>query len=478
MATRNSAARAAPQPGSLERVSPQAWLVLFLSAGSMVIVSFNLTGTNLAFAAIQETFDGVSRATLSWALSGYSIALATFMLIAGRLADRLGRRRVFLTGTAVLAAASAATAASPTALVFVLGRLGQGVGAAMITPSSLALALPMFPAGRKALVVSAWTACNSVGAASAPSISAFVVNYWHWRAVYLLGMPIALAVLVAGPRLLREAKGAPGQGALDYVGVPMGTAAVGLLALAIVQGRSWGWTSPGILTAFAGAAVLAPVFVRRSLRHPQPLLDLRLFALRPVWAANLGNVFLSMVGLSTWLVWPLFLQQIWGYSIVQAGLAITPAPINSAFWSLYSGRVTDRKGPKGPVTVGCLLPAAATAWAVWRVGAEPNYLTDLLPSLLLFSAGFGLTFSPLNAAALRGVPADTFGQVNAAFQTIRALAGGLGTALAVMLLGERTAIPLANFTRVFLVFAVVALLGAAMVQVFYPRNADQPPAAA
>ena len=251
----------------------------------------------------------------------------------------------------------------------------------------------------------------------------------------------------------------------------MGTAAIGLFAVAIVQGPKWGWTSFPILGCVAGAALLIPLFVVRSLRHSAPLLDLRLFKVRNVWTASLANVFLSMMGQSIWLVWPLFLTGIWGYSLLDAGLAITPAPVCSAVAGLISGRMADRYGPRLLISVGSLLPILVMLWITFRFTSEPAYWTTFFPAVVCFGIGFGMTYSPLNSAALEGVSPDVFGEVNAAFNTIRNLAGGLGIAIVVAILGDSDRIAFETFDKVFYLFAFLSAVPAVVIYTLYPRTA-------
>lgn len=462
---------APPRQRQLEAVPARAWWALATAASAFMLTSINVTGTNIAFPSIEAEFSDTARSTLAWALSGYGIVLASFMVLGGRIADRTGRRRVFFIGLGVFLVGSLGCAAAPAAWAFIAGRVVQGLGGALLVPSSLAMVLPLFPASRRTSAVATWAASGSVGAAIAPSLSAFVVDLTSWRFVYLLAVPVIVAVAFAGPRLLAESSDPSSTGTrLDLLGVPVGTAAIGLLALSIIQGPSWGWLGAGTLAALGGAAVLFPLFIVRSLRHPAPLLDLRMFKVRTVWSANLANVFMSMMGLSIWLVWPLFLTQIWGYSLLEAGLAITPGPVCSAFVGVLAGRLADRHGPRVLIAVGSVFPILSMLWMVWRFGPEHHYFSVFLPATVLFSLGFGLTFSPLNGAALRGVEPAVFGQVNAAFNTVRNLGGALGVAIVVALLGNARPIPFARFDHTFFAMAFLGLVPPLVIALFYPRG--------
>ena len=436
-----------------------------------MLTSINVTGTNIAFPSIEADFSGTPRSTLAWALSGYSIVLAAFMVVGGRVADRRGRRRVFYMGVATFLVGSLLCAGAPVAGAFIAGRIIQGLGGAFIVPSSLAMVLPLFPASRRTSAVASWAASGSVGAAIAPSLSAVVVDLTSWRVVYLLAVPVIVGIFIAGPRLLEESSAPASNVRLDVLGVFIGTVGLGCLALGIIQGPGWGWRDGRTIAAAVSALVLLPTFIFRSLHHPAPLLDLRMFKVRTVWSANLANLFMSMTGLSIWFIWPLFLTQIWGYSLLKAGLAITPGPVSSAVIGLMAGRLADRHGPRVLITVGSLFPIMALLWMAWRFGPEHHYLTVFLPATILFSLGFGFTFSPLNGAALKGVSPAAFGQVNAAFNTVRNLGAGLGVAIVVALIGNARPIPFARFDHTYFLLAFIGVVPVIVIWFFYPRHA-------
>ncbi|MPY92984.1 MAG: MFS transporter [Acidimicrobiia bacterium] len=449
-------------------VPRRAWVGLGLGAAASLVVSLNVAGTNMAFPAIEEAFPDTSRSVLSWTISGYGIGLAAFLLVGGRVADRVGRRKVLLWSCACLLVASVLTAAAPTATTLIALRFVQSVAAAFALPASISVSLPEFPAAWRGRVVSLWSATSSMGAALGPSLAALAVEWASWRAVYLLGVPVLVVVLLVGPGVLSESRAPAGRERLDWLGVAMGTVAVAGVVFAVSQSSSFGWTNPWVLGALVLTAGLLPLFLRRCHAHPEPLLDLEVFKLRTVWSADLANLFFSMAGMSVWLVWPLFLIRVWGYSSLEAGLAISAGPGNALIWSVIAGRIVDRRGPRGLISIGSLMPLVATVWFVLFLGEEPDYLFGLLPGVLLFSTGFGLTSAPLNAAALAGVPDSAYGQVNAGFNTARYLAGAVGTAAVVAILGDSDEV--AAFSRAYVLLAAFALLGAATVWLAYPRD--------
>ena len=259
------------------------------SIGAMTLMPLAVTGTNLAFPEIEATFADTSRSVLSWALSGYSIVIAAFTLLGGQLSDRWDAKRSFLAGLAVFAAASLIAAVAPTPAWLIAGRSAQGVGGALIVPASLLIAVSEFPAVRRPLVIAVWTAAFPIGSALAPTLSAVVLQIGSWRWVFLvmaLTSVVIAAVIAALPVRLDEGPRHDGEGEAadegrsDVLGIVLGTGAVALIALAIVQGPSWGWLDARTALVGTFGVALLPVFVRRSLRHSRPLMDLRLFELR------------------------------------------------------------------------------------------------------------------------------------------------------------------------------------------------------
>lgn len=459
----------------VERVDRRAWIALVIAASTSLVVGLGVTAVNIAFPAIERDFAGTSRSTLAWGLTGYSITLASLVVVGGRLADRLGRRRIYLVGVGVFSLASVALALSPNAWVFVAARIAQGVGAAFSSPASLAMVLPLFPLSRRVTAIATWTAVGTLGSAIGPSLAAVVTQQLSWRWIFVFPLVLCVAAMLAAPSQLPEGRpDRPEGGRVDATGVVVGTAAIALLAYAIIEGPELGWTSAAVAGSAAAALVLGPLFIRRSLRHPAPLLNPRLFAVRTVWSANLAIVMLSAAGLSVWLVHPLFLVQHWHYSLLRTGLAITPAPIASALVGLVSSRVAERIGVRRVIAIGSLVPLLGTGLLVVSLTGEPSYVRDFLPGALLFAVGFGLIQSPLTAAALRGVRTADLGQAHAAFSSVRQLGGGLGIAVIIALLGDAEVIPLDRFDQAYATIAGMTLLAWAVVAFAYPRHADRP----
>ncbi|MEX0848337.1 MAG: MFS transporter [Ilumatobacteraceae bacterium] len=443
-----------------EHVETEAWWALVLASATSMVVGIAVTAVNVVFPAIERDFAGASRSTLSWGITGYSIALASLMLIGGRLADRLGRRRVFRVGVAIFVIASLILALSPTAWVFVAARLGQAVGAALSGPASLSLVLERFPTSRRLSAIATWTGLGTLGAAVGPSFSAIVSQQFGWRWIFVLPLAVSLTSLALSARLLPPGRPASVDGdrqRLDVIGSVLGTVGVALLAAAITEGPRLGWSDPLIVACIVGSLVLLPLFVRRSLRHPEPLLDVRLFSVPNVAAVNLVNIGLTAAGTASWLLYPLFMVQHWGYSLIRTGLALTVFPVVASATGMVASRIAERIGTRRVIAYGALLPAAGMLWQVFRLQDAPHYLSGIVPGAVLFNVGFGIIYAPVTALALRSVTEAKLGQATAMLNSLRQLGGGLGVATVIAIIGNADVVPVETYHRAFVAVTVMAL---------------------
>jgi EmrB/QacA subfamily drug resistance transporter len=445
-------------------VTTAAWRALGLASSTSMVVGIAVTAVNVAFPAIEHDFAGTSRSTLSWGLTGYNITLAALMLIGGRLADHVGRRRIFRLGLVVFLVASLALAAAPVAWVFVAARLGQAVGAAMAGPASLTLVIECFPPSRRLTAIATWTGLGTLGAAIGPSFSAIVTQLLGWRWIFVIPLIAIAAGIVLAPRWLP--RGHPAHAdppRLDILGSILGTVGVGLIAATITEGPRIGWDHPAIVACAAGAAAALALFVRRSHGHPAPLLNIDLFSRPNVKRVNLVNLSFSAAGNASWLLYPLLMIRYWDYSLMRMGLALTPFPIVSALAGVVASRYAERFGTRRVIAYGAMLPAAGMAWQAIQLDAVPNYWLGLMPGAMLFNIGFGVVYSPITALALRTIDSNELGQATAAFNALRQLGAGLGVATAIAIMGNADVIPVAAFHRVFIAVAAMALIGGLVV---------------
>ena len=435
-----------------------------VSTAGYVLASWNTTATNIAFGAIGDDFPEASQGTVSWVASIFFIGLASLLLVSGRLADRLGRRRIFRLGLVVFGVASVLAAVAPTIWVLILGRLGQAVGGALVTPAALPMILPDFPANRHATVVAAWTGAGPLASTVAPSLSAFLLSVEvtspfevsSWRLLFVISAVVSFVAYGASFGPLNESKSEKRGGPLDWLGVAVGTASIALLVFATSQGSDWGWGRPVIVGSLVAAPALLVWFVQRSRRHPEPLLDISVFVRRPVWSANVASAFLNIVGLAAWLIWPLYMARIWDLSTRSIGLALTAGPISAGLGTVAAGRLADRYGHKRVASWGSLLPLASMIWGFAFLSPNPRVLVGMVPPMILFGFGWGVTFPTLNSGVLASAPPELGAEVNAAFNTVRNVAGALGIAASIAIVGSGDV--LASYERVFVFYIASTLV--------------------
>jgi EmrB/QacA subfamily drug resistance transporter len=445
------------------------------------MASLDLSIVNVAFPALERSFPHASRAALAWVITAYAIAFASLLVTAGRSADRLGRRRVFFAGVAGFAVGSALCGAAPTVGVLVGGRLFQGVGAALLLPASLGLLLESVPPDRRSQTVALWGGVGALAVATGPSLGAALISAGGWRWAFYVNLPVALIAVVVGRRVLPADPGRPAAGGQDFAGVALISLALVSLVLAISEGPSWGWSSGRVVGALVVAAVAAPIFVRRSRRHPEPVLDLRLFRARSFSVANGATLLYAMGFFAMLLGNILFLTSVWHYSILKAGLAVTPSPLIVAAISGPAGRTAARVGFRRVILIGAAFFAGGLIWFATMVGVEPRYLTEWLPGSVIIGVGIGLTFPVLSAASVSSLPGERFAVGSAVNQTARQVGGALGIAVLVAVLGKTTtpAAAIGHFRHLWEYAAVMAAasgLAAALLRPSHPiyDGDDQP----
>ena len=413
---------------------PHRYRVLIIVSVATFVASMDLFIVNIAFPSIEREFAGTSDATLSWVLSAYAIVTAALLIPAGRLADLLGRKRLFMGGLVTFVVASALCAAAPGAGWLIGARVLQAVGGAVLMPTSLALLLAEFSGRQRAIAVAIWSATGAVAAGAGPPIGGLLVQA-SWRWVFVVNLPIGLITAVIAARILSESRDPQGKRFPDFAGAAMLVLASSALMLAIVQGQSWGWASPRILALIAGSAVLAATFLYWSSRHPAPVLELGLFRARAFSAANIsGTLFFAAFG-AMLLASVLFLTRVWHEDILTAGLQISPGPIAAAAFAVPGSLLARRFGERTIASIGSVLFATAGLWWLRTVGLEPHYASEFLPGWLIGGAGVGFVIPTLASAAAAALPPSRFATGSAVYGMTRQFGIALGIAILIAVLG-------------------------------------------
>jgi MFS family permease len=454
-----------PVPAAV-RLRPTAWSqaearrlarVRWSAALSALVVGLNLAVMNVAVADLRTSFAGARFTTIGWVVSAYTIVFGAVLVPAGRLADKVGRRTVFMTGLVAFAVGSVIAGLAPALWILIAARAVQGVGAACIVPSSMALLLDATPPLQRAAATSFYSGVSSVGAACGPSIGALLVDAGSWRLAFFLGLPVLAAAYGLGRDSLPPSVPVREAALPDLPGALLVVAAMTALSFGIVQGRPWGWAHPGVLGAFVATAVLVPVFVVRCARHPSPVMAIGLFRRRSFAAANSAAVLFGTATGGIQLANVLFLRDVWGYSLVGAGFGALPASIAAMTAARFVGRAGVRRGEIAVAVPGACTIVAALLWLRVFVEGEPRYWLAFLPASALLGLGIAATFPMIAVAVVRGVGPDELSLASATNRTSLQLGNAVGIAAVVAVLGETTGPDaLADFRRAWVLLAALA----------------------
>ena len=452
-------------------VTREAWLALGVSTLVTFLVVIDISAVNVAFPSIRDDFD-VSDSGLSWVVSGYNIAVGALLLVSGRLADSIGRRKVFLPGVFLFGLGSLLCASAPSAALLIAARLVQGVGGAVVSAAGFAVMLPGFPPSRRSTAIGVAGAMGALGSVVGPAVGSFLIDAFSWRAIFFINVPLCLLVLVLGPRLLAESKDPDATGRIDLVGVAIGTAAVAFVMFAIVQSESWGLGDTRVIGIALVGLALMPTLIQRSRSHPEPLINLSLFRFASFRSATIGTAFYGLAFTSGFLTNSLALQDAWDQPIRTVGLALVPAPAFGAVVSIFTGRQADRIGHRWLLGAGCLICSLGYLLYATVLGDDPQVFSRFVPIGLLIGAGIGLTVATWSSAGLSDIPQANFGVASATYNTLRQAAYGMGIAVVITLIARNSGTDIASFRAAWLWSAVCYLLSGIAVMLTFPAGSS------
>ena len=444
------------------------WQILLIVSLGAFMGSLDIFIVNFAFPAIQHDFSGTSLSALSWVLNGYAIVFAALLVPAGRIADRIGHRRAFFVGLLIFVAGSALCGFAVGPVMLVSARVAQAVGAALITPTSLALILPVFPSSQRALAVGVWAAVGAVAASIGPTVGGLLIQS-SWRLVFFVNVPIGLICAIATLRFVPEVRDPNPGPRPDLAGAGLLALGIAALTLGIVQGASWGWLDLRTVGALLSVIVLLATFVSRSIHHPSPVVDLSLLRVRSFVLACIGTMMIG-AGLAAMLLSNvLFLTTQWGDSIVKAGLSITPGPMMAGIFAILGGRLASRVEPRRLSTIGAVAFGTGATWWIVFMGQHPDYILGMLPGMLLAGIGVGLTWTPLTTLAAAALPVERSATGLAVLNMARQIGTALGVAILVAILGTPASrISLTIFQHGWIFMVAVAVLDGIAVRALRP----------
>jgi EmrB/QacA subfamily drug resistance transporter len=390
------------------------------------VAGLDATVVNVALPAIERDLGG-GLAGQQWVSNAYLLTLGSLILVGGSLADLYGERRVFIVGVAGFGAVSVVCALAPTIEILVAGRALQGVFGALLTPSSLAVIVASFPADERGAAIGSWTAWSGIAFVLGPLLGGWLVDEASWRWIFAINVPFVIATIVIVRAAVAPSEGKGEHAPLDLVGAGLCALGLGGPVYALIREPSVGWGSPEVVISLVGGVILFAVFLVREATTPYPMLPLGLFKRRNFAIGNLQTVAMYG-GLSVVIFFlVLFLQQVAGYDALHAGLATMPITIVTFFLSRRAGRLADRYGPRWFMGGGPLV-ASAGLFMLQRVGADPDYLTDLFPALVVFAIGLSATVAPLTATVLADADEHNAGIASGVNNAIARVAGLIAVA--------------------------------------------------
>jgi EmrB/QacA subfamily drug resistance transporter len=447
-----------------ERAAARSGTVLAVASGAAFLAMLDATVANLAVADLHTDFPVVAIGDLSWVITIYAITFAALLAPGGRFADLLGRRGLLAGGALVFTTMSLVAAVAPSFGILLVARGLQGAGAAAMIPASLAVILADTPPERRAAAIGAWSAAGALAAAAGPTIGGALVDAAGWRAVFVVTVPAGLALLAATQLLPASAEreaGAARPTVPDLLGTFLLAAGVGGLALGVSRGAAWGWGDLRTLTAIGGGLVGLATVLARSRSHPAPAVEVGLWRSRTFALANLASLIYGAVLFSWLLVGVLFLTQVWGYTPLETGLAMTPGAVAAAVVALGCGPLVARHGPRPVVLAGIATLAAAGIWVVLALEDAPAFVALWLPAGTLVGVGMGAIATGMSSAAALSVAPAQFAAGVGLNQAARAVGGALGVAAMATILRGTDPAAAASYLGVYEM--CIALLGVAAV---------------
>jgi EmrB/QacA subfamily drug resistance transporter len=441
------------------------WWTLAAVAFGLFMIMLDNTVVNVALPAIQQDFQA-DLSELEWIVAGYALTFAAFMLTGGKLADLLGRRLIFVAGLAIFTLSSLACGLAGSEEVLIAARIVQGVGAALMNPATLSIISATFPPQQRGMAIGIWAGVSALALAIGPLVGGLLTEHASWSWIFFINVPIGLVAIAASFVLIDETRDTSEAQRLDLPGLL--TSGIGLFSLTygLIEANTYGWTSGRILTAFAVAAVMLVAFVLLERHQRVPMLDLSLFRNSTFAGANSVMLLVALAMFGVFFFVSLYMQNILGYSAVQAGAAFLPMTLLIVLIAPIAGKTSDRFGSRWLMATGMTL-LAGQLFYFSRLGLEESYWM-LLPAMLIGGVGMSLVMTPSAAAAMSGVPVDKAGVGSAVLNSARQVGGSIGIALIGAIVaheaaGRRTPQAFVDgFSTALVVAAAIALAGAVL----------------
>ncbi len=456
-----------------------------LALTGLTVVTFLLLLDDTAVAVAQPTIQrrlGLDLEGLQWVVNAYTLTIAAFILLAAQLADRFGRKRVYLTGLAIFTLASLGAGLAPSGALLIAMRAVQGFGAALVTPTALAIIADTFPRNQRATAIGVWAGASASALGLGPLVGAIILDNFGWRWIFLLNAPVGVGAWLLARGVLRDPRAPHPSLHLDAIGAIISGAGLLALLLGLTQANDRGWLSPRTVVLFLGAGLCLALFVRHERLTAEPLLRLSMFKDRAFAGANIQILLATSVMCSLFFFLALYMQTVLNYSALEAGTGLLPLTVTVVVVAPFAGRLADRIGPRVPVSGGMMLLAGAL-FGLSGLSVNSS-AASLLPWLTLAGFAIGLVTAPTTATAMGSTDIESHGSAAAVFSTFQTTGLTLGIAIMGAILAsfgpgaaftrtisaEHHAAFVRGFSTALTVNAVIALFAAAVAVVMLRRT--------
>jgi len=445
---------------AIRRVSP--WLVFHIASLATFLVSIDTTVLYVAFHSIAKSFPEANPTSIAWVMNAYTIVYATCLIPAGGLADRYGRKRIFMLGVALFILASVLCGLSPNIHTLIAARVVQAIGASFLGPAALSLILEAFSKNKRAIVVGAWGATGALAAALGPAVGSWIIDAWGWEWAFYINAPLGIYCLFMGIKTLNESSNPASRLRFDLIGMLLIIAAIAAITSSLIEYKHY-LNQPHIPLLMGGSGLgLLLLFVYWCKKTSNPLVDLKLFQNRTYRAVNIAALFFSTAFATMFFSFFFLMTKIWGYSLPQAGLAMMVGPATVVPTALWGGRIASRYGHKMVLVAGCLIFSTSSIWYLSEITAIPDYLWACLPGQLISGIGVGLVMPSLSGAAVHDLPQKDYAIGSAINQAIRQIGTVLGVAITVSIL-VKSAVNLDDFHLLYTIQFLLVITSAVFV---------------
>jgi EmrB/QacA subfamily drug resistance transporter len=392
---------------------------------ALFMVMLDNTVVNVALPSIQREIHAQLSA-LEWVINGYTLTFAVLIATGGRLGDIFGRRLMFLTGVIIFAVTSATAGFAQDPAMLIGSRAIQGIGAALMMPATLSIITHAFPAAERGKAIGTWAGVSALALSIGPVVGGFLTEYVSWRAIFFINLPVAVGAVVATVFAVTESRDETVDRRVDYPGIVALTASLTAIVLALIEGNSWGWGSPSILGLLVGGVIGLAVFVAIELRVATPMVEFALFRTRQFIGTNLVAFIITFAMMGTFFFMALYMQDILGYSALEAGVRFLPTTMVIAVVAPISGRLADRLGPATPMSAGLAI-LAVSMFMFAGISTATTYAGLLIPFILM-GLGIALVMSPMSTAAMNAVNVAKSGVASGVLQMSRMIGASVGVA--------------------------------------------------